>query len=203
MWRISKIVFFIMVVLVTNSNVSFANEGAVESSSAVDFSKQAYESLFASSGETKTELENSFDKKFGFSTFADACLSDLNGKMSANEKAELVAKFKTFFFLSLSQKSNVLYERRIVKPIFDLKESAEASTLVEITGQTAAGDDSKFQFYLEKTASQWQVVDFTVSKALASRNYKGSFNRVFREKGFQGLMQRLDDKIQALKSEKK
>jgi len=158
------------------------------------FTKKAYPAMLAvnsqSGANADTALGN-FKKIFNFAEFYKRCASDLKRKVTKDQLDQIETSFRTVFFKNFKEKFESIYARRILRPTYSIKQETENYTIVTATGKSKRSNIT-ISFYLKKTAQgQWQLIDLAVKSALLSRNYRGSFNRIYREHGFDGLYARI------------
>jgi len=169
--------------------------------SALAFTKRAYPTMLAINKNSKDYAEKSmanFKQIFNFKEFNLRCSYDVKNKMSEAEYAKLEKIFSDVFFTNFKNESDKIYERRITKPKYHIKEESEKFTIVSATGQSKKGQ-ATFSLYLKKNEKgEWQLIDLSIERVLLSRNYRGSFNRIYREHGFDGLYARLEKKKEKL-----
>jgi ABC-type transporter MlaC component len=65
---------------------------------------------------------------------------------------------------------------------------------------SANGEKIDFLYFLVKVNDGYKLVDYEVSGALLSRNYRGQFNYMMRKYGFNGMLEKMRKKTQMFAS---
>lgn len=168
---------------------------------ALVFTKAAYESMAAidpSSPEGVAGAVSRFRENFDFDGFYARVTPDIAAKMTPEENEKLKAVFDELFFTNFLKKTGSIAARKLAGPVYAVRESNPQYSVVKASGKFQ-GTDATLAFFVHPAASgAWKLIDLEVDSVLLSRNYRGSFNRVFREKGFSGLVERLEARLKAL-----
>lgn len=138
-----------------------------------------------------------FEEIFDFEEFASLCFQDVHSSLTAEEKSEVTKVFHEVFFRNFAKNLKGLSQKKINQPKYTLLESQGSYEIIQIEGPTEVGN-SNILFFL-KTTTQPKLVDLSVNGALLSRNYRGSFNKIYRMRGYQGLLERLKQTQSSLK----
>lgn len=166
----------------------------------IEFTKTAYHDLKklspTQSDFQKKALDN-FKQHFYFQGFSDRAFYDLKKKMPENEIKEIRSLFQKVFYKNFSLKAHNLIKRIASNPLFQIKEQKKKFTIVQVTGKTKEGQ-SQLAYYVQPQPDGLKIIDIAVDGVLLSRNYRGAFNRVYREKGFEGLKTKLSHKLKTL-----
>ena len=161
------------------------------------FTKKAYTSFNSLNPDHKnfqSQAVENFKKYFDFHQFSERAFYDVKKTMTHEELQEVQALFKEVFFLNFSYKAKDLFNRMVKKPDYHVKAVKEKFTVVAILG-TQDGQTSSIDYYVAPAAGgRWGVIDLSVEGVLLSRNYRGAFNRIYREQGLSGLKQKLSSK---------
>ena len=111
------------------------------------------------------------------------------------------------FFLNLKKNAKNIAKKRILQPALKSREISTQLAEVTFSGIPESemlkhlGNDLKkleVQFILTFDEKIWRLVDIAVEGALLSRQYRGSFNKIFRDKGYDGLLYYLERKMNEL-----
>lgn len=134
---------------------------------------------------------------FDFDVFYTLVAQDFKGSIE-NDKAErFKALFSEVFFKQLAKKG--LRAHPLEDPIYTRSENARGQSKVVLQGKAFSDSQEAvtmtIDFYLREGHRGWRIEDFAVNGALLSRNYRGHFNRIFREEGFSGLVARMEQKL--------
>lgn len=63
-------------------------------------------------------------------------------------------------------------------------------------------DSAAFEFAMKKSGDRWRIYDVTIDDVSTLRTYRSQFNKIMAEKGFPGLLERMQQKVAELKSGK-
>lgn len=142
---------------------------------------------------------------FSFDDFFSRCATDISASLTNEQSTELKRVFHELFFANLKKKSRALAARRILNPRHEQKNLPDGRVMVTLSGHPPPknpGDPESpsydLSFLLVVGKSRWLVADITVDGAELSRQYRGSFNKIFRERGYSGLVQSLQAKLDKL-----
>lgn len=127
---------------------------------------------------------------FDFDAFFANVSQDIASKLSPPQRDEFKTLFATVFFDTINRKGLKLDNRQPEKLRYSLSRKKKDEVVVRVNG-VFEGKDVLFDFYIHKKNGQYAILDLAVHDALLSRNYRGPFNRIYREEGYEGLMQRL------------
>lgn len=149
------------------------------------------------------ELRENYD----FHLFFSRCSADIEDQLSAEQTARLKTRFEELFFLNLKKNAKNIAKKRILQPALKSREISTQLAEVTFSGIPESemlkhlGNDLKkleVQFILTFDEKIWRLVDIAVEGALLSRQYRGSFNKIFRDKGYDGLLYYLERKMNEL-----
>lgn len=167
------------------------------------FAKKAYESMVAIDTSSKNYSERAlshFKTVFSFDGFYDEVSSDLKKKMTENELKELHDLFERVFFKNFAIHATEIAKKRMQHAQYLIKDQTTDKVVVIISGQTIKGP-LKVSFHLKLGSDQeWKVFDIAIDDVLLSRNYRGSFNRIYREQGFEALIAKMTKKYHELEN---
>jgi phospholipid transport system substrate-binding protein len=135
--------------------------------------------------------------------FADLVEMDLLTQKTVTDfRQELTAeKYDAFrkLFSETMRKLMVKKARNLRgRSLRSLRYSIQSKNAAETEVRVEAQTDKKaitMEYTLARVGNQWRIVDVSVEGALLSRNYRGQFNRIYREEGFDGLYSRLNKKL--------
>src|SRR3990167_1276681 len=157
----------------------------------LNFAKSAYGNLATHDGAAQTyqqEALTRFKAQFDFDTFAHRAMQDIEPKLDTVQIEKLKQTFSALFFGKFAAKSGGFSARKLQSPIFTQLNSGLGETLVKITGLSRGEHMSITLHVVTETDGTFHVCDLDFDSATLSRNYRGAFNRMFREHGFDGLM---------------
>ncbi len=63
-------------------------------------------------------------------------------------------------------------------------------------------DNAAFEFAMKKTGDRWRIYDVTIDDVSTLRTYRSQFSKIIAEKGFPTLLERMQKKVDELKSGK-
>lgn len=127
---------------------------------------------------------------FDFDAFFANVSQDIASKLSPPQRDGFKTLFATVFFDTINRKGLKLDNRQPEKLRYSLSRKKKDEVVVRVNG-VFEGKDVLFDFYIHKKNGKYAISDLAVHDALLSRNYRGPFNRIYREEGYEGLMQRL------------
>jgi ABC-type transporter MlaC component len=183
----------------------FISTNAIAGETILSFSKSAYESMVAldaKEAEFSKQAVEKFKKYFDFDGFNLRAMRDVKKKVTPKQYAILSEAFQEFFFLNFELKSQRLLRKKIAKPTYAVKEVKTDFTIVKISGETDEGP-MNIDFYVHSiTDDAYGMIDLAVDGVLLSRNYRSSFNRIYRDHGFKELLKRLEDQKKKLLTKK-
>jgi len=173
------------------------------------YTKKTYEKMMAlepSDSAFEAKAFSQFENIFYFIAFNHRVTRDIKNKMTPEEFTSLENLFKGVFYNAYKNSLLKVNDRKVRHPQYNLKEKKEHYSIVNVTGKSGNGQ-ATLTFYIKPTINnkknKFQLIDLSVEGALLSRNYRGSFNRIFREKGFTGLYSRIQNKRDTLLQHKK
>lgn len=165
---------------------------------AITFTATAYKTMTtidSKSSSFKNDALDRFKSLFDFDGFYARVTPDIAAKMSEEDTAKLKEAFEDLFFTNFAAKTASIASRKIAFPKYAIKTSATEITVVSASGNLPGGGNATFAFALKPVAgATWRLVDIEVDSVLLSRNYRGAFNRTFRENGASGLIEKLNAK---------
>jgi ABC-type transporter MlaC component len=136
-------------------------------------------------------LEN-FKAIFSFDDFFSEVTFDLKKKMTENELKELHDLFEKVFFKNFAKHATEIAKKRMHHERYSITNINDIRSIAVISGDTAKGS-LKVSFYVQQGLDEeWKVFDLAIDDVLLSRNYRGSFNRIYREQGFTEIINRLE-----------
>lgn len=174
---------------------------AVAADVVLDYARTAYDSLTGMdqkspdfARQTAQKMRSLFDVD-GLAGFA---MQDIKAKMSADEYQDLRTVFADVFFANIERKADKIAARRLKNPVFTVRESELELVVVQAAGLAATGQATMAFYFKPVSGAEWKLVDLEIESVRLSRNYRGLFNRVFREKGFGGLKEKLAARLKEL-----
>ncbi|MBU0506200.1 MAG: ABC transporter substrate-binding protein [bacterium] len=177
-------------------------------SAELSYTKQTYEKMMGletTDPAFEEKALSQFQDIFNFVAFNNRVTRDIKNKMTPEEFTKLETLFKDVFYNAYKNSILKVNDRKVIHPHYSLKENKEHYTIVNVTGQSGERQ-ATLTFYIKPNDNKkegFQLIDLSVEGALLSRNYRGSFNRIFREKGFAGLYARIQNKRDTLLQHKK
>jgi ABC-type transporter MlaC component len=168
---------------------------------ALSFTKTAYEAMAAIDPSSPTGAESALSRfrgNFDFDGFYARVTPDIAAKMTPEENAKLKTVFDELFFTNFSKNTDSIAQHKLASPVYAVSETSAEYSVVKASGKFK-GAGATLAFFVRPVATgAWKMIDLEIDSVLLSRNYRGSFNRVFREKGFAGLVGRLEAKLKEL-----
>lgn len=159
--------------------------------------QQIYTSLIKYQNPSLDQAKNAvvtLKASFDFQIFFSRCARDIEASLTPTEKNSIQSAFEDLFFTNFEKKIKNIAARRINKPSYQSEEKNNQIFKVSFKGQRPDGQQSTFAVFLHQENNAWRLVDLEFDGALLSRQYQGSFNKIFREKGAIGLLQSIKNK---------
>lgn len=145
----------------------------------------------------ESELVKKLFALFEFDLFANKTTIDFNKKLSAKEYKEFKEVFSKLMLHNMVRNASRISGKKAKKVQYHLKQKSPKESVVSVAGQAEHGD-FKMEFTVSKPNKAWRITDISIEGVLLSRNYRGQFNRIFREEGLKGLTSRMRKKIASL-----
>ena len=163
----------------------------------LDFTRSSYDKITAINPATTDFADTALTQLkaiFNFNEFCLRTMQDINKKMSEAEYAQAQALFENVFFLNFKKNALSINNKKINTPVYSVTSSVQDYQVVTLSGTTAAGS-MHIDFYIKSDSrDSLGIIDLAIDGVQLSRNYRGVFNRLYREKGFAGLSERLQNK---------
>lgn len=184
--------FYVFLVIATLS-VGGVQANTESKDSVLQQARQFYFNLVEKQQAGQNEIVmQSFEKQFQFKDFAKRSLVDVSDQLSDIEHRELLTVFKKLFYKNLRKNQQKLFKHRFKSPVLK-QNQIDSKTIVVHIFEPQQSHEVALYFN-----TQNEVVDIEISKALLSRQYRGTFNRSFRKGGFEGLKSAMLQKLNAL-----
>lgn len=187
--------FFLCVLLLFASHgVSAAEE------SPLAFTKRAYTQLSRLDMRTVSGNERALSGikgLFDFQAFSRRCLTDIAPKISAAEYEELVSVFDRAFFAQIEKRGTKFSQQERGRLSYGVDRQTRETATGIIRFERRNGKKMKLDLFLVRSGASFRIADIAANGALLSRNYRGQFNRIFREHGLADLETRLQKKAGA------
>lgn len=187
-------------ILIFCTLLSLLSESSL-ASDVLSFSKNAYEtitSLDTNQKEFSEEALKKFKEIFFYDGFNERAMSDIKKQASAEDYEKLKMAFQEVFFLNFKTSAIKLTQKKISHPQYAIKEEKPNFTVVSISGEASEGPLTIDFYIAKKNESDFGMIDLSVDGVQLSRNYRGSFNRIYRDKGVEGLLEKFKQKYQTL-----
>lgn len=140
-------------------------------------------------------------KLFSFDLFFEAVIQDFKDKMSPQNRLNFKSKFKLLFEKKLKEKIHSLKKSHIDGlKIASISKSADL-LIIHLNFRNKKRN-YKLGLYSKKEEAHFKIFDMRLNSMSLSGNYRAQFNRIFREEGAKGLIQRTEKKLK-LNSKKK
>lgn len=176
-------------------------------SSSETLTKQFYQNLTKSNHVTKQNLDRAFQvfqDAFYFDKFYERCVQDIASQMTAVESAEFKRKFAALFFENFHYRVKSFVKNRLYQPTYETVPAANGLVAVSIRGHDAKQQTHTLKFMVAPENNNHFIVDLAFDGANLSRQYRGSFNKIFRERGgTPALLEHLKKANQKLKEKSK
>ncbi|HEY2989968.1 MAG TPA: ABC transporter substrate-binding protein [Candidatus Binatia bacterium] len=148
-------------------------------------------------GETNREerrrlLRETISPRFDFQEMAKRSLGTEWIRRTPEEQKEFVKIF-TEFVEQTSVHNIDSYDKQ--KFLYTGEKTSERDAVVEGKIVTRDGDEIKIDYLLNRTKDEWKVYDLVVNGISFDDNYRAQFARVIRQSSYEGLVQRLKEKL--------
>jgi ABC-type transporter MlaC component len=174
---------------------------AVAADVVLDYARTAYASLTGmdkNSSDFARQTAQKMRTLFDVDGLAGFAMQDIKSKISEGEYQDLSAIFADVFFANIERKADQIAARRLKNPTFSVRESQPELVVVEVAGLAATGQATMAFYFKPIGVGEWKLVDLEIESVRLSRNYRGAFNRIFREKGYGGLKEKLAARLKEL-----
>lgn len=174
---------------------------AVAADVVLDYARTAYASLTGmdkNSSDFARQTAQKMRTLFDVDGLAGFAMQDIKSKISEGEYQDLSAVFADVFFANIERKADKIAARRLKNPTFSVRESQPELVVVQAAGLAATGQATMAFYFKPISVGEWKLVDLEIESVRLSRNYRGLFNRVFREKGYVGLKEKLAARLKEL-----
>lgn len=132
---------------------------------------------------------------FLYPEFFGLVIQDFEKNMSPNQKRQLQDSFSIVFSTDLKKFGQKIQNNTFSNLRYTLLDNDGVSSTVEITSKES-DKEIVLLLFLKQKSNQWFINDLAVDGARLSRNYRAYFNKIFRLEGFEGLLSRLNQKIE-------
>lgn len=165
--------------------------------------KQFYQNLTRSNQVTRQNLDRAFQvfqDAFYFDKFYERCVQDIVSQMTTTESAEFKRKFEALFFENFHYRVKSFVKKRLYQPTYESVPTKNGLVAVSIRGQDVKQQVHTLKFTVAPETESHFIVDLDFDGANLSRQYRGSFNKIFRERGgTPALLEHLEKANQKLK----
>lgn len=165
--------------------------------------KQFYQNLTKSNQVTKQNLDRAFQvfrDAFYFDKFYERCVQDIASQMTGKDSEEFKKKFEALFFENFRYRVKSFVKKRLYQPSYESVPTKNGLMAVSIRGHDDKQQPHTLKFTVAPEIESHFIVDLDFDGANLSRQYRGSFNKVFRERGgMPALLQHLEKANQKLK----
>lgn len=151
----------------------------------LELAKNTMESLLQTRGD-KGNIAEWMD----MDRFVDQIVIDFKDGLNPEKYSEFKFIFAQVLSKSLKENIGQLTSRRFGSLVYKIKSEKGTQAAVLIRGK-AQSEWIEMELQMNQTSSGWRVSDLSVDSVLLSRNYRGQFNRIYREEGMEGLLTRL------------
>jgi ABC-type transporter MlaC component len=176
-------------------------------SSPQELTRQFYQNLTKSHQVTQQNLDRAFQvfqDAFYFDKFYERCVQDIARQMTAVESEEFRQKFAALFFENFHYRVKSFVKKRLYQPSYEAIPAPNGLVAVLIHGQDANQQSHTLKFTVAPENKNHFIVDLDFDGANLSRQYRGSFNKIFRERGgTPALLEHLEKANQKLKEKNK
>lgn len=179
----SIIAIISLVLAISFSHISTANEGVIDSAKAMWKIVNGLQSTTSCS-----EIENLLSKNFNIDHFSELALYKFWPQWSDLQRSE----FRKEFISRLSRqiKSGLKKNYKRSRVVFSTK--TNDGHLAEIQATTKHdGKPLTLDIFLINEDGRWLVYDLNVEGANLIRNYRAEFNKIMRLYGYNGLIERM------------
>lgn len=140
-----------------------------------------------------------FNATFGMAVFAQRCLVDHWDSLTNEQRQQYVSLFTTVLQENLKDRFQKVSSRKYVyrQHLRGIRHNPDGTWVV--TSDFKSSDYSGVVEYIfMESKGPLQLVDYVVDGVSLSRNYRGHFNHVMRNRGFAGLIDDLNQKLSSL-----
>lgn len=191
------IAIFLCFLILWQEKVAFAI------SSPQELTRQFYQNLTKSNQVTKQNLDRAFQvfqDAFYFDKFYERCVQDIVSQMTVVQSEEFKKKFEALFFENFHYRVKSFVKKRLYQPTYETVPAANGLVAVSIRGYDTNKQTHTLKFTVAPENNNHFIVDLAFDGANLSRQYRGSFNKIFRERGgMPALLQHLEKANQKLK----
>ncbi len=117
------------------------------------------------------------------------------------EEQEAFVKLFTAFLERTSVRNIELYSNE--KFVYTREKISDGYAEVEGKIVTPDGEDVGIHYLLRRTESEWKVYDLVVGGISFDANYRSQFSRLIRQSSYEGLLQRIREKLREQLADKK
>lgn len=138
-------------------------------------------------------LRDTVSPRFDFREMAKLCLGEEWSRHSAEEQEEFVRLFTAFLEKTAVQNIESYDGER-----FHYTSEKIDGTYAVVDGKilTKEGSEIKISYFLHRAADEeWRAYDLVVDGIGFVGNYRAQFNRLLRQSSYEGLVQRLKEKL--------
>lgn len=163
----------------------------------IHFLKQVYQSLISPLSQNQTVEDKAklhVREYFSTQTLFETSIQDFSTQLNSKQYQEFFKLFDQLITKKIESKSTVLAKKRLENNIYEFKEIDSASWMGIVNGKHK-DKNYKIEIFFKTMGESWKAVDIVVNGAKLSRNYRGQFNRIFREEGYEGIKRRLEKKL--------
>lgn len=171
---------------------------SAKAESEIEFVQANYQKLFEASDHgpiNPSQIGGAFEF-FDFDYFFERTTCDISKKLTYEERMRLKSTFKELFFKKALRRGIGMDPSQFHSNRFVLSGKTSRNSTVSMNGivkKTKIKIDFELVPYRK---SDWRVTDITIAGASLVRNYQSQFNRLFRTRGFEGLIERLQKKME-------
>ena len=152
-------------------------------------------SVIASEGNTK-KVNSEFALQFDMPRFAKKCMIDHWNELTLKQQEDFIELFSQNLRRKLAKLSNKYIKTDSWQyTVGNPKQGVDGEIVVPMQ-VSANGEKIDFLYFLIKVDDDYKLVDYEVSGALLSRNYRGQFNYMMRKYGFNGMLEKIRKKAQ-------
>lgn len=188
-----------LVALIALGGIGASQQARSANNGAVAFVQEAYQHfahLHASKSASTEASIALIAPLFDFDAFYALTVQDFAPSLSAEDKAKLKQLFSQAFFTQLARKGLRMGPSGLKQVSYRVQVLDHERALVALNGvaEGQSGEQATITlgFYLRASAPGWRIEDLSIDGVNLSRNYRGSFNRLYREEGVDGIMARME-----------
>lgn len=119
-------------------------------------------------------------------------------KATPAQKKILIDEFQTLLVRTYSKALTEYKDQSVVYKPFSMKAGETDVRVRTEIKQPGAGKNIGMDYYLEKTGSDWKVIDIEVADVSLITNYRGSFTTEVSNGGIEGLIKTLQAKNKSI-----